>query len=283
MNRNGVVLIAVLWICTLVMWFTLQIGTETRLLGEEQVQLFRRTQALHLAIGGCYEALARMGQPPSTGLDREAEMSWQPDGTFHLLRYETGEILVSIQSESQKININETNPEQMKLVLLRAGIPENSVEELADVIGDFIDPDDIPRLHGAEKEAYQRLGLPYGPFNGPLLSIDQLLIVPGITPAAFYGFLRTDGEFGDEETTIASSLPSKDSLFEMLSVYGTSTTLPGTELLQEIGNKVITWEEEGIYRIYSIGRTFTGSAPVTVCLIVQYRAGGYDVLYRKIM
>ena len=67
-REKRAVLIAVLWICALVMWFTLQIGAMTRMQGEEQVHLFRRAQAHYLAIGGCYEALARIGQPPPAGL-----------------------------------------------------------------------------------------------------------------------------------------------------------------------------------------------------------------------
>ena len=65
LNSRGVVLIAVLWICALIMWFAFQISAQTRLQGEDQIHAIRKSQALHLAIGGCYEALARMGQTPA--------------------------------------------------------------------------------------------------------------------------------------------------------------------------------------------------------------------------
>ena len=113
------------------MWFTLQISVMTRLEGEEQVHLFRRSQAYYLAVGGCYEALARMGQPLPTGLerslDRTQDQSWQPDGTDHLLTYQTGEVLVSVEAETRKVNVNLATPEQLANVLLAAGVNEKAV------------------------------------------------------------------------------------------------------------------------------------------------------------
>ena len=287
-REEGVVLIAVLWICALVMWFTLQIGAMTRMQGEDQIHLFRRAQAQYLAIGGCYEALARMGQPPSTGLERGPDLSWQPNGAPHVLKYQTGEVMVSIQSEMTKINVNTANPEQMREVLMAAGVNENAAEELADVIADFVDPDDLKRLHGMEAADYKRLGLPYGPFNGPLITLDQMLLIPGITEQLFYGYRGGGGnaEESGSEAPYNPMLPQKDSLFEMLSVYGTSTTLPKPELDQEIEGTIITWQIGGIYRIFSTGVAHNGPPAVAICLIVRFAPQtqhGYEILSRKMM
>jgi len=284
-REQGVVLIAVLWICALVMWFTLQIGAMTRMQGEEQIHLFRRAQAHYLAIGGCYEALARMGQPPSAGLDRDPDLSWQPNGTPHILKFQTGEISVSIESEMTKVNVNSANPEQLRKVLIAARVDENAAEELADVIADFVDPDDFKRLHGMEAGDYQRLGLPYGPFNGPLFSLDQLLLIPGITEQLLYGN-RGGADEGGAETSVNPMLPGKDSLFEMVSVYGTNTTLREPDLAQEAVGRIITWENGGIYRIFSTGVSFNGPPAVTICLIVRFAPQtkrGYEVLSREIL
>jgi hypothetical protein len=286
-REEGVVLIAVLWICALVMWFTLQIGALTRMQGEEQVHLFRRAQAHYLAIGGCYEALARMGQQPPTGLERGPDVSWQPDGTPHLLKYETGEALVSVELETTKVNVNIANPDQLMKVLLAAGVDEDAVERLADVIADFIDPDDLPRLHGMEAKDYKHLGLTYGPFNGPLIKLDQMLLIPGITEPLFYGYLRKGGETEDTASEVMNPVvPGKNSLFAMLTVYGTGAILPQTELGSEMEAKVITWQNGGIYRILSSAMAYNGPPAVTICLIVRFTPqskSGYEVLSRKIL
>ena len=287
-REEGVVLIAVLWICALVMWFTLQIGLIARLQGEEQIHLFHRSQALYLAIGGCFEALARMGQQPPTGFERGPDLSWQPDGAPHLLEYQTGEVQVSVESEKRKINVNSASPDQLSQVLVSAGVDRNFAGELADVIADFRDPGDLPRLHGLKAAGYKRLGLPYGPFNGPLLTLDQMLLIPGITEELLYGYRRRGGgaEEGGSSATSISMLPSKDSLFQMLSIYGTGIPLPQTDLNQELEGKILTWENGGIYRIFSTGIAYTGPPAVTICLIVRFTPGsklGYEVLYRKIL
>ncbi len=62
-------------------------------------------------------------------------------------------------------------------------------EDVADAILDFIDEDDDPRPLGAEfPDYYSQLQPPYKPPNGPLQSIEQLLLVRGVTPARLFGY-----------------------------------------------------------------------------------------------
>jgi hypothetical protein len=287
-REKGVVLIAVLWICALVMWFTLQIGVMSRMQGEEQVHLFRRSQALYLAISGCYEALARMGQAPPSVLERRPELVWQPDGTEHLLNYQTGEVLVTIESEGRKVNVNLVTPDQLRTVLESAGVGDKITERLADVICDFIDVDDMVRLHGMEAAGYQSSGLLNRPFNGPLSSVDQLLLIPGISEELLYGYMRGGSGAGERASGAASGpmVPGKSSLFQMLTVYGRNTTLPQPILDEVLEERIIPWENGGIYRIFSTGKAYNGPPAVTICLIVRLAPQskqGYEVLHRKIM
>jgi hypothetical protein len=52
---------------------------------------------------------------------------------------------------------------------------------------DFLDSDDTPRPEGAEQEYYDNLPIPYRVFNGPLNTLDEILLVRGFTPALLYG------------------------------------------------------------------------------------------------
>ncbi len=285
-REDGVIVIAVLWICALTMWFALQIGTESRLQGEDQVHAHRKSQALYLAIGGCYEALGHMGEPLDIGLGRKAKESWQPDGRPHLVQYETGQALVVIEAEGRKVNVNVTPPEQLRLVLERTGMAESDAEHLADLVADFTDPDDLQRLHGGEKDYYESRGIPYPPFNGPLLSLDQMLLIPGMTPQLFYGYQNEPpenspyGEFWD------SALPARNSLFGLLTVHGKNQLFVEEDPWDDFEQKIITWEIGGVYRILSLGRSFNGPPSVLMWLIVRYTSDGdqpYEVLYRKIL
>jgi DNA uptake protein ComE-like DNA-binding protein len=63
----------------------------------------------------------------------------------------------------------------------------NMTNDVADAMLDWIDSDDIPRQYGAEAEYYQTLPQPYKPANGFLTSLDDLLLVRGVTPLLLFG------------------------------------------------------------------------------------------------
>ncbi len=170
------------------MWFAFQISAQTRLMGEDRIHSIRDSQALYLAIGGCYEALARMGQAPPLRTDTPLDLNWQPDGRPRIVEYNSGIAVVIIEPEEIKVNVNSAQEVQLRQVLQKAGADELTSEKLADRILDFIDADDIPRPQGMEKDDYIKAGLNYIPFNGPLTDLDQLLLVPGISQQLFYGY-----------------------------------------------------------------------------------------------
>jgi DNA uptake protein ComE-like DNA-binding protein len=59
--------------------------------------------------------------------------------------------------------------------------------ETADAILDWLDEDERPRRYGAESEFYQQLERPYRAKNGPLDTLDELLLVRGVTPELLFG------------------------------------------------------------------------------------------------
>lgn len=56
-----------------------------------------------------------------------------------------------------------------------------------DAILDWMDPDDVPREEGAEADYYAGLDVPIGIKNGPMDSLEELLMVKGITPDLYFG------------------------------------------------------------------------------------------------
>jgi hypothetical protein len=60
-------------------------------------------------------------------------------------------------------------------------------EEIADSILDWLDEDNEPREYGAEDEYYAGLDPPYYTRNGMPDSLDELLLIKGITPKMLYG------------------------------------------------------------------------------------------------
>lgn len=78
-----------------------------------------------------------------------------------------------------------TDTENVARSLLMA-LPGMSTDT-ADAILDFIDADSEAREFGAEDEYYLTLPSPYRPKNGPLDSVEELLLVKGVTPQLLFG------------------------------------------------------------------------------------------------
>ncbi len=73
-------------------------------------------------------------------------------------------------------------------------------EDVADCILDWLDEDDEPRTYGAEYDYYASLQTPYEPTNGPITSVEQLLLVKGVTAQMLFGFdVDRNGILDDQE------------------------------------------------------------------------------------
>ncbi|MCS5632110.1 MAG: general secretion pathway protein GspK [Pirellulaceae bacterium] len=102
----------------------------------------------------------------------------------------TAGIRYGLENESARLNLNalltaDDYAENGGRTLLMAlpGMTENE----ADAIMDWIDEDDEPREYGAEYDYYQGLSSPYTPTNGPFNTVEELLLVRGVSPQLLFG------------------------------------------------------------------------------------------------
>jgi type II secretory pathway component PulK len=105
------------------------------------------------------------------------------DGYYGGIRY-------GLENESTRLNLNtvllaDATQEGAASKLLMA-LP-GMTESIADAILDWIDGDEDARQLGAERDYYSGLPRPYAPRNGPLGSIEELLLVRDVTPALLFG------------------------------------------------------------------------------------------------
>jgi type II secretory pathway component PulK len=91
--------------------------------------------------------------------------------------------------ESGKINLNALlqidssgNAGSQMLMLL-----PNMTQDVANSILDWMDTDDTPRQDGAENDYYSTQSPPYQCKNGPFDSLEELLLVKGVTPQLLFG------------------------------------------------------------------------------------------------
>jgi type II secretory pathway component PulK len=106
------------------------------------------------------------------------------DGTGVTFKY-------GVMDEGGKLNVNaliRLDPTGETLYAALMLLP-NMTADVADAIVDWLDADDDPRTNGpgAESDYYMSLTPPYQAKNGPINSLDELLLVRGVTAQLLYG------------------------------------------------------------------------------------------------
>ncbi len=157
-----------------------------------------------------YASMLESGMPP---VDSEVDGSqWHLGAAFEPLNEAT--MRTSIADEFGKINLN-------ALLIYENGQPTrndpliNSLREFfllrddsgydpVDAIIDWLDYNDgdAEEPEGAESEFYQGLENPYSCKNGPMTSIEELLLIRGITPELYFGDPEQEQEPLSEYLTV---------------------------------------------------------------------------------
>jgi general secretion pathway protein K len=207
MDSRGVALIMVLWVITIlsviVLEFCFAMRTEVNITNnyKEELRLYA------MAEGGIQRAIAELIYKHDTKVQQmrmtlkpeevpPEKMEWVTDGRPYLLPFDQGVCEVRVRSEAGKVNINLISESMLRKIIGNLGLEEVERDIVVDSILDWRDPDDFSRVNGAENDYYQSLKEPYDCKNGNLDSIEELLLVRGVTPDLFYGRkgIKKEGE-----------------------------------------------------------------------------------------
>jgi general secretion pathway protein K len=96
----------------------------------------------------------------------------------------------SITDESGKININaitDANAIILNNLMVNLGVPGETANIIMDSILDWKDGDNLRRLNGAEDSYYESLSVPYKAKNGNFDTLEELLLVRGVTTEILFG------------------------------------------------------------------------------------------------
>jgi general secretion pathway protein K len=89
-------------------------------------------------------------------------------------------IFVQIQDSSSLVSLVTPDVEVLKRLAGVVGAPQETLNSLADSFLDWIDPDDLKRINGAESFYYQTEGKPYVPRNSPIQYKAELAFIRGM-------------------------------------------------------------------------------------------------------
>lgn len=229
------------------------VRTESLLAAGEE----RRVQAQWLAESGLQRAVLQLRDRPERYISLVAEADSGQPVVLHLDSTDEPELApqgegftVEGLDESARMDINEV-PEQLLTKLL----PQEP--ELVDAILDWRDTDDLPRAEGAEADYYTTLQPPHAPRNGPVETVEELLLVKGITPARFFGATglspladQSEREQVDPLLTPLAELFSVDTFEDNVDGAGQTridlTTATAQALLQAFGDDLTEAEATSI-------------------------------------
>jgi len=217
----------VLWVTTILsviaLEFCFAMRTEVNITKnfKEEVQLYA------MAEGGVHRAIVELIfkhdpriQQMKKGLKGEEipaeKKEWIADGRLYSLSSDLGINEIRIMGEAGKVNINSVSDKTLRNILTQLGLEGEKRDIVADSILDWRDPDDFVRLNGAENDYYQSLKEPYNCKNGNLDSIEELLLVRGVTPELFYGRKASKK---DEEGVGEKPSSDRIGLKDIFSVY----------------------------------------------------------------
>lgn len=132
----------------------------------------------------------------------------------------------TIADEFGKLNLNALLDEQgqprpeMEQVLRYLFESLEVEQDPTDAILDWLDPDDDARPNGAESDFYLALETPYACRNGPMESIEELLLIAGITPELYFDCNRVPGEETEQPEYEGFDFLRPPSLPDLLTVFG---------------------------------------------------------------
>jgi hypothetical protein len=140
--------------------------------------------------------------------------------------------------ESSKINLNTLPysdalfPGSARNILM--ALPEMT-EEIADSILDWLDADDFERDYGTESAYYTGEDPAYESKNGPMDSLDEMLLVRGVTPQLMFGLDSNRNGILDPEEAASSDVSTSDADMYLgwanyMTLYSNETNLTGEGL-----------------------------------------------------
>jgi general secretion pathway protein K len=187
-DQRGVALIIVLWIFIFLFAVALDFSTEVRDEANAAHRFSEDTQGYYLALAGFQRGLYEYAlQAPGAGTPRREPAPGFFDLSWHEEKLGNGTMRVRLIDEGGKINLNRSDEGTLRRIFTNLGVEEPRRSDLVDSILDWIDPDNLHRVNGAESDYYESLSPPYTAKNGLFDTVEELLWVKGVTADLFFG------------------------------------------------------------------------------------------------
>jgi general secretion pathway protein K len=192
-SQKGIALLIVLWIMAILIVVVLSFSLMMR--KESQAAFFFKegTEKKYFAEAAIQRAVMELFYR-SLNKDQkiilEGKEVLRVDGTVYQGQIGEGRYAFKITNEAGKINVSGLGDDTgilLKNLLMNSGIRETLADTIVDSVLDWKDADDFHRLNGAESDYYLSLPNPYKARNAAFETLEELLMVKGVTPEILFG------------------------------------------------------------------------------------------------
>lgn len=198
-QREGIALLMVLWVLTILMVIALSFSFVARTETHSTLSFKERVEEKFIAEAGIERGIMEAfywNMFKNQMITTEGREVWRADGTPYTGHLGDGYYTVRIMDEAGKLDINTLTDASgiiLKNLLMNSGVKEDVADTIVDSILDWKDADDLRRLHGAESDYYMSLPNPYKAKNANFDTLEELLLVKGMTPEILYGSAEKKG------------------------------------------------------------------------------------------
>lgn len=262
-SRSGSALIVVLWLVGILSILVTTMAFEAHLEARVASHARKKIKAEQMVKSGVEVAELLMRKSDEITAGKLAEEDEKDDRWFTDAKklseglkvvgvrdeFSGGVIVVDIEPEPARRNVNRLTEEDWERVLEVGNVPIDLWPVLIESFQDWLDKDDEKRRDGAETDDYYAtLEAPYRAKNGPVDSVEELLLVKGFGRAILYGGVLPGDEKNPEPRQMSG-------IFDLLTIFGDGKvninaatqrvlmTLPGVD---EITAGAIVEEREGL-------------------------------------
>ena len=208
-GERGAVLLLVLWLTAALSFVALSMALSARTELTATSYRLHSEQARFLARGALEQAIHVVFRDSSLQDAREQPL-YDPERPYLDFAYETGAARVALIPETGRIDVNRAPVETLERLLEVAGVEGGEAREIAAAIADWRGGV-ISDAGTAFDGFYRSLAPPYSAPHRPLTRLEELLLVKGMTPELYYGWLERDA---------SGALVRRGALARALTVYG---------------------------------------------------------------
>jgi general secretion pathway protein K len=174
-HERGFALLIVVWSLALLSFLTAHITSASHLAVLTARNVRAGAVAEAAAEGAIYVAIFHALESPERG--------WAADGTVHVVRGLRAVTEVRMEDEGSRIDLNVAPMPLLQAVLHSCGVAPSTALHLAQAIYDWRALDLSGTTAGTVRQQYMLAGRTYVPPNSKFVSVDEVGLILGMTPA----------------------------------------------------------------------------------------------------